>query len=288
MAINFVLDDNVPDGTQITISQLDDHIKFHKRDVKERMDDSILDTGVTSWLTATTPKHMKRGSGRAHVTTAAAKPVDVAHSMDGTRAGLVRDQFWIRGDGDTPVTGQPSFQYYTGSVWAHIPIGADNILAGSITLAGLGSAVKPVLIAEKTDNGARTTSLTTWQAVENTNLSMTIAPAATTSLVYIYAVFSGGGETPPGERAGFRLRKTSGTAATVASVTVQHALAPSGNPFFSQMYLGGFLTGEASYTVRLEFVHSIGGGSRSARVDGSQTIDGEAILSRMRAIEFKA
>lgn len=280
MAINFAIDDNVPDGTQITISQLDDHIKFHKRDVKERMDDSILDTSAGSWLTSTTPKHLKTGLARIHVTSAAAKPTVTAHDAGGVIAGLKSNQLWARSD--APVTGQPSFQYYDGAAWQHVPIGGDNILAGSVTTTKLGTGLIGASIAEVTDsaNNNFANSLT-WAAFGTLSISYT--PAAATSFAVIYAQFIAARGAGTSTGAGFRLRKTTAAAATVAKVIERDFIASE----YKKYELMGVITGvTGAQTVRVEYVHQNGNSTMLA--DNSITIDGEAMVARIGGFVINA
>lgn len=274
MAISRAINLSQPDGATITISELDDATVTHKVDVQERMDDSILDTsGGVTWITSTTPKHLKKGLARLHRTTAATKPAAAAHSAE--RSALTSDQIWIRDVTDSPVASEASFQYYDGAAWQDIKVGANNVMDSSV-LPGIQTT---------TDGTSHIVNSATWTNVDSvagTLPQMTITPISTSSIFLVWA--TGQIQAGVGSQMGVRLYNVEDTTALCGTFMQQHndgGLATVVVPFHIQAYVTSLA---AARTVRLEFVRTAG---INGNLFGGTVIDGFTFATRLGAIQFK-
>src|SRR3990167_3167419 len=127
MAISNVIDTADPDGATKKVSYLDNAIRTVKIDVQERMEDSIIDTGVTGWTT-TTSKELKEGLARVATDTRANKATfTTIFSPQVLKDGKI----FVATDADNT----NAFEYYSGAAWTAIPVGTANLLSDAVTTA---------------------------------------------------------------------------------------------------------------------------------------------------------
>ncbi len=132
MAISSTIDVSDPDGATKKVSYLDNAIRQHKVDVRERMEDSIIDTGVTGWLT-TTSKELKEGLARVATGTRA----NEANFTTTFSPQILRDgKIYISTDADN----SQAVDYYDGAAWVDLPIGTANLLTNAVTTAKITDA----------------------------------------------------------------------------------------------------------------------------------------------------
>lgn len=173
MAISHTIDTNDPDGTSKNVSYLDDSVRQEKVDVKERIEDSIIDTGVSSWV-STTSKELKEGLARAFTTT---KANQATIATDFSPQTLVDGKLWVGTDGDNT----HSFEYYNGAAWTVIPIGTSNLLASSVTTAKIAAQAVTAFSAEQTSTADITQNAAAW--VQAGTFGVTVTPNSTSSIL---------------------------------------------------------------------------------------------------------
>lgn len=191
MAINSVINESAPDGSVITVSQLDNADRTQKVDERERLEDSIIDSAIATW-NSTTTKELQEGLARVHTTTRAAKAA-ITRLHDG--------KVWIGTDGDNT----NAFEYYNGAAWTAVPIGTANLLTNAVTnpkiTAGAVHGLRANLsnTANDTVAGASPTLIGTTAGTDFT-VTFTVNNSNSTILLAMFArpSLSGGGASDIG------------------------------------------------------------------------------------------
>jgi hypothetical protein len=188
MAITSTIDVADPDGTTKKVSYLDNSIRQHKVDVRERMEDSIIDTGVTGWLT-TTSKELKEGLARIATGLVAAR---ATFTTDFAPQTLKDGKVFL----STNATNSQSLDYYDGAAWTAVPIGTTNLLSDSVTTAKildanvttakiLANAVSAIKLAatNTTDDTVTGVTPTLIGTTSGDDFTITFTPNSATSII---------------------------------------------------------------------------------------------------------
>jgi len=278
MAISSTIVLTDPDGSSITISQLDDAIRLAKTEVSERMS-GMIDTGVTSWA-STTEKEWLEGIARVFVDTA-----DPAAAAGHT---LQEGELYVKSNANNT----DAFKAYRSAAWNHVLLGTANLLTDAVTTVKLAtgapaSTARAVSIwqTELTDVDANSDATTTWSTPASiAALTFTLTPETTNSIMCFYCTGHHYMSTGAGF-GGVRIRKTTVGATGAKTLAIARTLLDDPNLDFQQFSLFGWFSGEtAAMTVAVQVAKSSTG---TYVLDGSPTLDGDTMPIRFGAYEVK-
>ena len=269
MAITHTIDPTDPDGTTKKVSYLDNAIRQLITDIQERMEDSIIDTGVTGWNTTTT-KVLKEGIARVFTDALAGRP---AFGRDG--------RLFIE---NTAPSNTDSFQYDTGAAWVDVPIGTDNLLANSVTIAKVASQTVHKFETEITSNIDHTHNAATWLSLGPT-LRFTTTPNSTSSIMVYRLMGMAWKANGVGSNGQIRIRNTTDNV-TVAEMRVARDTTAAATGAIPICMVGTMTIGAvAAKTVEVQIACS---DANTFHFDGSLTdIDAATIPIRFACYEIK-
>lgn len=273
MSISSTIDLTAPDGSVITVSQLDDAIRLAKTEVRERLE-TLIDTSAAAW-TDTTAKEILQGLSRVYT--------DTSDPTANTGHTLMDGQVYVKTDADNTA----AIKVYYSSAWNELQIGTANLLAdavteteivdGAVTLAKLATApIITDLKTEVTDSTDDTNTTSTDKQIKTMQLVITPNSSASVLIFVLQAMVGIGGSGT--NRAELKIvQDPSGTPVTIAAMkSLKSAATNSSHP----MTLVGMVTGISGATTFQPMFNSDNNSNTA-------TIAGTDATTRFQCIELK-